>query len=298
MKLPKKIWLNGRLVDPAKPALSVFDRGFLYGDGVYETVRVYGGTMFHFDQHFERLEASARSVRLSLGLAKGAVRAAAEKVLRANGLKEAVIRFTVTRGPGPLGFDPSFSRTPTWALIAVPAAGHAAEHYQNGIRAALVRVRRNARTALDPAIKTTNNLNNILAKMESLERNATEAVMLNTDGYLAEGTISNIFFISGNTLKTPSLDCGLLAGVTRSAVIELAKLRRLTVVEGRYRPRDLFSAKEMFLTSTTFEVMPVTTLIDEDGRPHGIGTGRPGPWAGVLRQDYRRLAARETGASL
>jgi branched-chain amino acid aminotransferase len=204
----------------------------------------------------------------------------------------------VTRGEGPLGFDPSFSRAPTWSLIAVPVKVHAPELYRRGIRAALARVRRNSRSSLDPAAKTTNNLNNILAKMESLARGAYEAVMLNADGYVAEGTICNVFFVSGGALKTPSLDCGLLAGVTRSAVIALARRRGLSVVEGRFRPRDLFAAREVFLTSTTFEVLPVSSIVDEEGRVRAVGDGRPGPWAPALRHDFRRLVERETGAKL
>lgn len=298
MNFPKRVWVNGRLVDPAEPAISVFDRGFLYGDGIYETVRVYDGKIFRFDQHYQRLESSARAVKLALDRTKSAVRAGAEAVLRANKLKEATVRLTVTRGPGPLGFDPSHSRMPTWVLTAVPVTVHAPQLYERGIRAALARVRRNSRSSLDPAAKTTNNLNNILAKMQAMERKAYEALMLNTDGYLAEGTICNIFFVSGNVLKTPALECGLLAGVTRAAVLELARARKLPVVEGRYRPRDLFGAKEVFLTSTTFEVLPVTTVVDEDGQVRTIGGGRPGPWAPLLRQDYRRLAAKETGARL
>ncbi len=293
ISFPKKVWVNGRLLPGARPAISAFDRGFLHGDGVYETLRVYGGRMFHFDQHFQRLESSARGLRLNIPYARPQVRAAVEKTLRANGLREAVVRWTLTRGPGPRGYDPEPCTRPTFVIAAWATQGHPPYCYKEGVTASIVRVRRNPKSALDPFFKTTNNLNNALAYWEAREKKSYEGILLNTEGHLTEGSSSNVFFISGEVLKTPSLDCGLLNGVTRAAVIELAKIRRLTVAEGRYRPRDLLSAQEVFLTGTTLEVMPVTKIINEQGRVHAIGTGQVGAWAPLLRHDYRCLVARE-----
>jgi branched-chain amino acid aminotransferase len=275
--------------------VSLFDRGFLYGDGVYETVRVYQGHIFHFAEHFQRLRQSAQGVRISLPFSRKAIERAAYGLLKANGLAEAIIRITLTRGAGPLGFDPRPCKSPTLAMIAAPPPRHPEELYRRGIRLALARVRRNPTVSLSPALKTINNLNNIFGKMEALERNAYEALMLNVRGELAEGTISNVFFISKGALKTPALECGLLAGVTRDAVIRLAERQKLKVTEGHFFPRDLYTAQEAFITSTTMEVMPVTAVVDEKGRVHAIGSGRVGPWAPGLRQEYQRLVSTEMG---
>lgn len=290
---PKKVWVNGKIQSAHKPALSVFDRGFLYGDGVYETIRVYSGTLFHFPSHFRRLKNSARGIGIGLPASLARMRRAALQLIKANGLKEATLRITLTRGPGPLGFDPRPCHRTTLVMISAPANHHPEKCYTKGISLALARVRRNPREALDPALKSTNNLNNILAKMEANQRRAYEALMLNVDGYLAEGTISNIFFISGGKLKTPSLDCGLLEGVTRSLVMRLTKKLGMLVVQGHFRPRDLFTAQEVFITSTTLEVMPVTRLVDPIGRIRLIGGGRVGPWARRLRSEYKRCVAAE-----
>ncbi|HRY28874.1 MAG TPA: aminotransferase class IV [Elusimicrobiota bacterium] len=293
--MPKKIWVNGRLVDPRRPAVSVFDRGFLYGDGVYETIRVYDGKPFQLEPHFQRLARSLRGIGMRVPFGRAVLGDAVASVMAANRLADGVVRLTVTRGEGALGFDPASCRRPTVVLLAVPFASHPAVHYEKGVRAVFVRLRRNAKNALDPSIKSLNNLNNILAKMESMKKGGQEALMLNQEGYLTEGTISNIFFISGGVLKTPSLDCGLLDGVTRSVVLSLAKRRSLAVWEGRCRPRHLFSAEEVFLTSTTLEVMPVTSVVDEQGRLRRIGSGQVGEWSGRLLRDYRRLITKATG---
>ncbi len=287
MKLPQKIWIDGKFKDSRKPAVSVFDRGFLYGDGVYETMRVYGRKIFHFPEHYQRLMRSARGLGIKVKYACASLHSAAEKLLQVNGLKEAVVRITLTRGQGPLGFDPRPCQNPVMVMAAVPVPNHAQILYQKGIQLALARVRRNPRVSIDPAFKSINNLNNIFAKMEAIKQKSYEALMLNTEGYLAEGTISNLFFVKGNILHTPSLDCGLLAGVTRGLVIQLAKKRGLKIKEGFFVPKDLFLAHEVFITSTTLEVMPVARIVDEKARVHKINKGRVGCWAKTLRQDYQ-----------
>jgi branched-chain amino acid aminotransferase len=296
MDFPRKIWVNGKLADPRKPLVSAYDHGFLYGDGVYETVRVYGGKVFRFDGHYRRLVQSARGVGIPLAFSRETMRRAVESLIKVNRLEEASVRLTLSRGPGPMGFDPRPCKTPTLAVMPGPHPRHAPALYERGVTAALARTRRNPKASLDPIMKTTNNLNNILAKREAIAAGAYEAVMLNIDGYLAEGTISNIFFIEGGRLCTPSLDCGILEGVTRDAVIALAVKRGLTVMEGAFRPERLHGADEVFLTSTTFEVLPVTRLAEPGGRVRKLGGGRVGSWAPTLRSDYLDMVHRELSA--
>jgi branched-chain amino acid aminotransferase len=290
MIFPKRVLVNGRLLDPRRPALSVFDRGFLYGDGVYETVRVYEGKPFHWPDHVRRLRKSAQGLGIRVPFSVEALWRGARKLLAANRLQEAVIRITLTRGIGPLGFDPRPARVPTWVMTAVPAWRPPESFYRTGVRVAVARVRRNPPAALDPALKSTNNINNILAKAESIRRGAFEALMLNIQGQVAEGTISNVFFRLGSALHTPSLSCGILEGVTRSVVLRLARRLGLPVREGCYAVPRLLQAREMFITSTVLEVLPVTTVVDEAGRAHRIAEGRVGPWTEALRDAFRRSA--------
>jgi branched-chain amino acid aminotransferase len=292
MSYPKKIWINGRLVDPRKPVVSAYDHGFLYGDGVYETIRIYRRKPFRFSAHYRRLLQSARGLGLAVGFSEKALATAVRALVRADRLEEASVRITLTRGPGPMGFDPRPCRTPTLAVMPGPPPRHDPRCYERGVKVVLARTRRNPRAALDPIMKTTNNLNQILAKREAIAAGAYEAVLLNTDGFLAEGTISNVFFLKGRTLFTPSLDCGILEGVTRTEVLRLARRRGLKTVEGFFRPERLFSADEAFLTSTTFEVLPVTRVA-AGGRLRLIAGGRVGSWAPLLRSDYRDVVDRE-----
>lgn len=286
--IPEKVWVNGKLKDARVPLLSVYDRGFLYGDGVYETLRVEQGRLFHFNEHYRRLKRSARGLGLRVPYGGNVLRRGVDRLLKSNALKDAVLRITLTRGPGPLGFDPRSATVPTCVMIATPPRRHAEELYRRGILLAVSRVRRTPATSLDPAFKSTNNLNNILAKMEAVRRGAYEALMLNIDGDLAEGTISNVFFISGKILRTPSLDCGILSGVTRSIILSQAKREGLKVEEGCYSLIQLFMADEVFITSTTMEVMPVTRIVDERGRFHRVGDGRVGDWSRRLRLAYQK----------
>jgi branched-chain amino acid aminotransferase len=291
MTFPKFIWINGRFCDPRQPQLSAFDRGFLYGDGIYETVRAYGGRLFLFHDHFLRLKNSARGMKIPLPYSETALLQAASRLLKKNRLDEASVRLTVSRGPSPLGFDPRPAGPPTAVIQAVPVPRHDESLYAQGIRLRISTVRRNDKRSLSPAYKTTNNLNNILAKIEANGVRAYEALMLNTDGDLAEGTISNIFFVKNGTVKTPSLDCGLLAGVTRKTVLELCRKNKWPLREGVYSTADLLEADEAFLTSTTLEIIPVTTVIDEKKRAHRINHGFVGPVSRALRAGYRQKAA-------
>lgn len=251
------IFLNGRMVKEAEACVSVYDHGFLYGDGIYETMRSYGGVVFMLDRHIDRLWLSASLIKLSPP-DRSSLRDAIYETIEANGLSDAYVRVTVSRGRGPIGLDPGLCKEPTIVVIAKKFTEYPARHYQEGTKLTLAGTRRNLVEAIDPRIKSLNFLNNILAKTEAVDRGAYEAIMLNKDGYVAEGTVSNIFFIRDGRLCTPSSEVGILEGITREVVIGLAKTEGTEVVEGMFRPEDIFLADEVFLTNTTGEIMPVS----------------------------------------
>ena len=273
-----QIFLNDRIVPEHEAVVSVFDHGFLYGDGIYETMRAYDGKVFMLGRHIERLGRSAGLIRLHIPepqVITGAVYAA----LQANGLKSAYIRVSVSRGKGPVGLDPALCPRPTFVVIAEEFRAYPDELYAGGVKLIIARTRRNLIEALDPKIKSLNFLNNILAKIEAKERNAYEAIMLNANGFIAEGTVCNIFFVRDGVLCTPSAEVGVLDGITRELVIGLAKKDGIPVAEGRYLPEDIFRASEVFFTNTTSEIMPVAQI--EDTR-YGVGAA-----TGALRRRYR-----------
>jgi branched-chain amino acid aminotransferase len=275
------IFLNNRLVNEKRALISVFDHGFLYGDGIYETLRVYKGVVFMIDEHLKRLQRSASMIRLNMPLSNDMIRMAIYKTIKANRLSDAVVRISISRGKGALGLDPGLCPEPTFVIIAYPFKGHPTINYQKGVRVVIVRTKRNYRNALDPRIKSLNFLNNILAKIEAKEKGVFEAIMLNYRGYIAEGTISNVFFISNGTLCTPAVDVGILDGITRRLIIEIARENGVKVKEGRFRPDDLYRADEVFISSTTMELMPVTRV--DDVR---IGI-RPGRITRMLHKAYK-----------
>lgn len=284
----RKIWLNHKLVSEPKAKISVWDRGFLYGDGVYETLRIYQGKIFRAEEHWKRLRQSLDGIRLKIPFSHQKLTAASTATVMANHLKECLVRVTVTRGIGELGYDPATCKKPTLVIMAVPVRTDLEELWKKGVKIALVNTKRNHPKTLNPAIKSINCLNGIFAKMESLKKNAFEGLFLNLDGYLAEGTISNIFLIKSGILKTPSLDCGILTGVTRSAVMEVAKNSDFQVLETRIKPFELLEADEAFLTSTTMELMPVVQVDKQK-----IGTGHPGPVTKFLHAKFRELLNKE-----
>jgi branched-chain amino acid aminotransferase len=269
-----KVWLNNQLVDAKEANVSIFDHGFLYGDGIYETVHAYGYRVYHWSEHDRRLRESARRIGLKCPWSRRTLEERIVKVLKANQEPNGSVRITIARGPGPLGLDPTVCPTPTLALLLHPKRD--VERYQReGISIGITKIRRNHPDTLDPQIKSNNSLNTILAKMEGDKMGVFEAVLLNLDGYLTEGTTSNIFFAKRGELFTPALSCGLLAGVTRAAVIKLARSHGIRTREGRYTPRDLLHADEIFLSSTTLEIAPVIQ-VRFAGKTHRIATGRPG----------------------
>lgn len=256
-----QIFLDDRLVDESEAKVSVYDHGFLYGDGVYETMRAYDTVVFRLDEHLGRLERSASLIRMPIP-DRAFIAGAVYETVRANCLSEAYIRVTLSRGKGPIGLDPALCSTPTLVVIAEPFQPYPVKLYQDGVFLVISPVIRNHVRAINPMIKSLNFLNNILAKADAKDRGAYEAVMLNAEGFITEGTVCNIFFVRGDTVCTPSVDAGILDGITRELVIRLARESGLSVREGLYSPRDLLSAQEVFFTNTTAEVMPVSRIED------------------------------------
>jgi branched-chain amino acid aminotransferase len=283
------VYLNNRLVPETEAVVSVFDHGFLYGDGVYETMRAYRGVVFMLGEHIERLGRSASMIGLDIGRGPEGIKDAVYETLRENRLTEAYVRLTVSRGPGALGLDPDLCKEPTFIVMAMQFKEYPAEIYTEGVRLRIARIRRNLREALDPRIKSLNFLNNVLAKAEARRAGAFEALMLNHRGALAECTVSNIFFVSRGVLKTPSVECGILDGITRGVVMGLARAEGMAVEEGEYLPDDLYSADEAFITNTTLEAAPVGAI---DGRRLAAG-----PVARRLREAYRAEVARYVEAT-
>ena len=283
-----KIWLNHKLVSELEAKIPIMDRGFLYGDGVYETLRVYDGKIFRADAHFKRLDDSLKGIKLKIPWPHLYLTKACLATIRANQMKEALIRVTVSRGSGDLGYDPASCKKPTLVIFAVPIRSGLPELWKSGIKISIVKTRRNHPVCLNPAIKSTNCLNGIFAKMESLKKGAFEGVFLNFDGYLAEGTISNIFIIKSGILKTPALECGILDGVTRRTLLETAQNSDFQVLQTHIKPFELMEADEAFLTSTTMELMPIVQVDEKK-----IGSGQPGPVTKFLHAKFLDILRKE-----
>jgi branched-chain amino acid aminotransferase len=276
------IYLNDRFVSRAEAVVSVFDHGFLYGDGVYETLRAYQGQIFMLQEHIARLERSAHLIGLPIPLDSGQWSPLLAEVLRRNSLSSAYIRITVSRGEGAIGLDPGLCPSPTLVIVAQPLPSYPPSLYEQGIALIVAATRRNLPEALPTQVKSLNFLNNILAKREASEAKAFDAVMLNADGHLAECTTSNVFFVEGGRVCTPARSCGILDGITRNVVLRLAAEQHIPTEEGTYEPDQLFSAEECFLTNTTMEIMPVRAVDDRT-----IGTGCPGPMTERLRRLFQ-----------
>lgn len=276
------VYLNNQFVPQDKAQISVLDHGFLYGDGVYETLRAYEGRVFMLRQHLERLERSAQLIGLTLPLKRTEWPAVLAEALRRNNLVNAYVRLTISRGEGPIGLDPGLCPTPTLVILAQPLPNYPAEYYDEGVRLIISHTRRNLAEALSPQIKSLNFLNNILAKREATAANAFDAIMLNHAGHLAECTTSNLFLVRKGRLCTPSISCGILDGITRNVVLRLAGFQQIQTEEGTYTSDDLLAADECFLTNTTMELMPVRSVND-----HPIGNGKPGAITQALHRAFR-----------
>lgn len=292
------VYLNDRFVPRNEAKVSAFDHGFLYGDGVYETLRAYQGRFFMLSKHLTRLHRSAGLIGLTIPIVDQKWPAILEEVLVRNGLgkdsqatsqepADAYVRITVTRGEGDIGLDPKLCVQPTLLILAKPLTPYPNHLYEQGARLAIVSVRRNLSTALPPRIKSLNFLNNILAKSEATKAGAFDGLMLNSQGALAECTVSNVFFVRKGGLYTPSLSCGILDGITREVVTILGRENGIQLEEGTYTPKDLLHADEAFLTNTSMEIMPVSEV---DGIK--IGSECPGPLTRKLQGLFRSHLAR------
>ena len=279
-----KIYLNGELVDKKDAKISVFDHGLLYGDGVFEGIRSYNGLVFKLKEHIDRLYESAHTIMLKIPMTKQNMIKAVVKTLKANGLKNAYIRLVVTRGEGDLGLDPRKCKRANVFIITDKIALYPEEFYRKGLKIITVATQRNIPEAVNPQIKSLNYLNNILAKIEATNCGFEEAIMLNSEGFVAECTGDNIFIIKQNCIFTPPIYAGALRGITRDAVIKLAKKQKLCVQEEVLTRHDLFNADECFLTGTAAEIIPVVKI---DSRI--IGSGKPGKATLKLLKEFRKL---------
>jgi branched-chain amino acid aminotransferase len=282
------VYVNGELVPEDEAKVSVFDHGLLYGDGVFEGIRAYSGRIFRLEQHLERLYDSAGAIMLSVPLSIDELTEATLETCRANEVTDGYMRLVVTRGRGDLGLDPRKCQEPTTFIIADSIEFYPEEYYENGLEVITCVTRRNSPDALDPAIKSLNYLNNILAKIETVRAGVPEGIMLSSDGYVAECTGDNIFLVRDEHVVTPPISVGNLRGITRQVVIELLAEMGIETHEELFRLLEVYNANEMFLTGTAAEIVPVVTV---DGRP--IGEGTPGPLTGKLRQKFRELTGRE-----
>jgi branched-chain amino acid aminotransferase len=287
--LDPKVYINGKLYPKDEAKVSVFDHGFLYGDGVFEGIRCYKGNVFKLTEHIDRLYDSAKSISLELHLTKDELKEAILDTLNANNLKDSYIRLVVTRGVGKLGLDPFNCMESQLVIITDTIQLYSKELYEKGLDAIIVKTIRNHSKALNPTVKSMNYLNNILAKIECINAGAAEGIMLNADGYVAECTGDNIFIVKNSEIFTPPASAGILIGITRNVVIELANKAGITVREEQLTPDDLYNADECFLTGTAAEIIPVATI---DGRK--VADGKPGKITLNLLKDYQKL----TGYSL
>ncbi len=279
-----KIYLDGKFCDEKNAKVSVFDHGLLYGDGIFEGIRAYNGRVFRLQEHIDRLFYSAKAILLTLPLTREEFVKATVETCRRNNLRDGYIRLVVTRGVGTLGLNPNKCKKPSVIIIADKIQLYPPEYYDKGLTIITVPTTRNLHSALNPAIKSLNYLNNILAKIEANNGGCEEAIMLNSEGYVAECTGDNLFLVKGKQLLTPPLSAGALYGITRNVGIEIAREMGLEVLEPNLTRYDVFNADECFLTGTGAEVVPV---IKVDGRI--IGTGTPGPITREIVKRYQKL---------
>jgi len=276
------VYLNDRFVLEDEAKISIFDYGFLYGDGLFETLRSYAGHIFALESHLERLSRSALSIRLPLPAASR-LKSLLYEVLQKNGLKDALLRLSLTRGKGEAGLQPMRCKNPTLLITARPFEGYTTDQYKKGVSAIISKVRRSGPMGNESSLKSLSFLNNSLAKLEAGEHDAFEGILLNEAGFLSEGSISNLFWIHQGILKTPSIEAGILEGVTWQIIIRLAKETGWVLQEGLFRPEALFTAEEAFLSNTGLELMPLTLL---DGKK--IGTGQQGTMTKKLHDLFQR----------
>ncbi len=287
-----KIYIDGQLFEKEDAKISVFDHGLLYGDGVFEGIRFYGGRVFRLEEHIRRLYDSARAIAMQIPISPEAMVLAVLDTIRANNLKDGYVRLVVTRGIGDLGLNPLLCPVPTVIVIASKITLYPQEKYENGLAVVTCSTRRIPHGALSPMVKSLNYLNNVLAKLEAQHAGAGEGLMLNEQGFVAECTGDNIFLVRDNAISTPPISSGALAGVTRAVVFEIAKELGMQITEPLVTRYDIFTADECFLTGTAAEVIPAVTL---DGRP--IGDGKPGPVTREIMKKFHELTE-STGTAI
>jgi len=279
-----KIFIDGKYYNERDAKISVFDHGLLYGDGIFEGIRAYHGRVFKLKEHIDRLFYSAKAILLQIPMSPVQITRAVVEACRENKIRDGYIRLVVTRGMGTLGLNPKSCKRPSVIIIADKIQLYPPVVYQRGLDIITVPTTRNLHNSLNPAIKSLNYLNNILAKIEANNGGCEEAVMLNAEGFVAECTGDNLFIVKNGALLTPPLSAGALYGITRRTVMELAEESGLKVSEPNLTRYDLFSADECFLTGTGAEIVPVVKI---DGRV--IGTGKPGRVTRRLEDEYHAL---------
>jgi len=280
------VYLNHQFVKDDQACVSVFDRGFLFGDGIFETLRVYNTRPLFLDRHLERLRQSCESIGLTLPLPEPPWDKILRELVDRNHLEHTMIRITISRGVGALGPDPSGCENPTIVIFPRPLPQLTKEQRDQGVSLTILTTRRQPSCALPSHVKSLNYLNNVLAKQEANDAHTFDGLLLNTDGHLAECTTSNFFFVKNHRLHTPSLQCGILPGITRGIVLELAQAKGMVVQEGTYHPEDLLDADECFLTNTGFGVLPISTV-----EARKLMSGREGSMTKTIQHMYDNLIA-------
>jgi len=287
-----KIYIDGKFYSEANAKVSVFDHGLLYGDGIFEGIRFYNGQVFRLEEHLERLWDSARSICLEIPMTRQEMTEALLETIRQNHLRDGYIRLIVTRGVGNLGLNPEQCKNPSVIIIAATIALYHQDFYRKGLNIITVATRRSNPASLNPAVKSLNYLNNVMARIEANLAGADEALMLNDAGNIAECTADNVFIIKHGQIFTPPITAGALRGITRSIVFDIAAEFDLKVMQANFTRHDIFVADECFLTGTAAEIVPV---VKADGRP--IGNGKPGPITTRIMARFREMT-RETGTPI
>jgi len=283
--MAQKIWLDGKLVDREDAKITVFDHGLLYGDGVFEGIRIYSGRIFELDAHIKRLYESAKAIRLTISMSQSELAGAVERTVEANNITDGYVRLVVTRGVGTLGLNPFVCKNSCIFIIADSIQLYPEELYEKGMRVISATTVRNHPLAIPPQAKSLNYLNNIMAKIEALDNNVPEAVIYNHEGYVAEASGDNILIVKDGVIYTPPAEAGALPGITQRVVIKLAREENLQVVEKNLTRFDLYVCDEFFLTGTAAEVIGIVEI---DGRM--IGDGKPGPITSLLRNKFFQYA--------
>lgn len=283
-----KIWLDGKLVDREDAKISVFDHGLLYGDGVFEGIRVYDSRIFEVEAHIKRLFESARAIRLKMQHSKKELEDAMKEAIKANNIVNGYIRLVVTRGVGTLGLNPFTCEKSCTFIIADKIQLYPEDLYEKGMKIISANTVRNHPLAIPPQVKSLNYLNNILAKIEALDSNVPEAIMYNHEGFVAEATGDNVFIVKEGIVFAPPVESGSLEGITRKVVMKLAKEEKISVVEKNLTRFDLYVSDEFFLTGTAAEVIGIVEI---DGRI--VGDGKPGPITTLLREKFFKYAHRK-----